>query len=403
MVRIIHRCCAPAGTRCLLVLLMCMLRSFPASAQDATGLPELNSLKPASAPAFILLGVAPSAIERPQTPSDIAFSFVNQSQSFSALPQNYAAEFAPYWLFPRPLVGWRSDTTRTPGESFARTATVSLATADIGTESAPVTGLAIGGSAYLLSGRMSTAAQQRFRQIEVYLARRDSLESALGAAQTVTLQAEYGTRIADAATRGDTQTVRLLSAELTSRVDALRLTAQQDSAYRRFVRENVVEEMQEATPRREGLFWGVAGGASWGYANAAWATGELRRVGLWTTLSYEGTPISGQTTFTPMAVIRLLAERGDSASSVVDAGGRFVLSSPTYSASLETVFRLPMEDEAGKNLYRVAGVLEYQVREDLWLTATFGRDYQSRDSGSLLAQLGVKFHVTEDRYEAPSR
>jgi hypothetical protein len=386
--------------RRLALVLACL--SSPAAAQGMEdGLPELNSLKPSSAPAFILLDVAPTAIERPQTPSDVAFSFVNQTQRFSTLPQNYAAEIAPFWLFPQPTLRWQDDVSRTLAQSFARTATLSFATAEVGTEDAPVAGLGAGVSVYLISGTMSPASQARMRQIEDYLARRDSVESELAKAQLASLQAEYGARIAAAAQAGNTALVTSLGSELAAKVEAARIAAQSDSVFARWEEDNPLEQLQEAMPQRVGLFWGVSGGAAWGYPDQVWERGRVRRVGVWSTLSYEGTPLTGSVMFTPVAVVRYLAQHGDSASSTVDAGTRLVLSAPTYSASVEGVVRLPMEDEDAENLYRIAGIFEYRVRPALWFTATFGRDYRSQASGSLLAQFGIKFHVTEDRYAPP--
>jgi hypothetical protein len=246
---------------------------------------------------------------------------------------------------------------------------------------------------------MSQAAQDRFVQIEDYLAERLRVENTIAAPALSELERRFGSRIADAASRQDMVTMRILTDSLTALRMEVEEAAREHAVYTDWITENSLDELQEATPRRVGLFWGVAGGVSWSYPNAVFESGHVHRVGLWTTLSYEGTPVKGQTTFTPMAVVRYLGQRGDSVSSVVDAGGRFVLSSPTYSASLETVLRLPMEEEGAQNLYRIAGIVEYQLREDLWLTSTFGRDYQSRNSGSLIAQLGLKFHVTEDRYK----
>lgn len=377
--------------------------ALPAAAQDEDdGLPELNSLKPSSAPAFILLGVSPTDIDRPQTPSDVAFSFINQTERFSTVPENYAAEFAPYWLFPQPNLRWQNDTTRTLGQSFQRTATLSFATAEVGTEDAPAAGLGFGASVYLLSGRMSPEAQARMRAIESYLGQRDSLESELAKAELATLQAEYGGRIAAAAAANNNDLVAALTRELNSRVVAAREAAQRDSVFQQWMEDNPLEQFQEAMPQRVGLFWGLAGGAAWGFPDQVWERGRVRRLGLWTTLSYEGTAVSNNVMFTPVAVVRLLSERGDSASTTVDAGGRFVLSGPTYSASVEGVLRLPMEQEGAENLYRIAGIFEYRIQPDLWFTATFGRDYRSEDSGSLLAQFGVKFNITEDRYTPPA-
>jgi hypothetical protein len=61
-------------------------------------------------------------------------------------------------------------------------------------------------------------------------------------------------------------------------------------------------------------------------------------------LSYEGPQLSEAVSFTPVAVVRLLSERGGSSMTTVDPGGRFVLSSVHYTASVEGVIRMPIEE-----------------------------------------------------------
>src|SRR5438477_12673520 len=60
---------------------------------------NLNLLRAPTSPGFILLNKQPSDIERPTTPTDFMVNFSNASSGFSALPQNYAIEVAPCWLF----------------------------------------------------------------------------------------------------------------------------------------------------------------------------------------------------------------------------------------------------------------------------------------------------------------
>src|SRR5690349_5976055 len=63
--------------------------------------PALDSLRTPPSPAFALLGVEPSAAERPTTPSDVAVTLVNSLRE-QTLPRNFAFEASPYWLTSRP-------------------------------------------------------------------------------------------------------------------------------------------------------------------------------------------------------------------------------------------------------------------------------------------------------------
>lgn len=69
-------------------------------AQDSNESTDLSNLKPASAPAFTILGINPEEIARPKTfkelETQMANSFTNNG-SF-VLPNNLALEFQPYWL-----------------------------------------------------------------------------------------------------------------------------------------------------------------------------------------------------------------------------------------------------------------------------------------------------------------
>jgi hypothetical protein len=69
--------------------------SISAAAQDAP-LPELDDLKAPASPAFVILDVAPSKVERPQALKPLVLSAITASDE--GFPKNYAVEFSPYWL-----------------------------------------------------------------------------------------------------------------------------------------------------------------------------------------------------------------------------------------------------------------------------------------------------------------
>ncbi|HXF48794.1 MAG TPA: hypothetical protein VNL73_05145 [Verrucomicrobiae bacterium] len=63
---------------------------------------SLNDLRTPPSPAFVLLGVEPSSIERPNTPKAFAASLLSAVNQSDFLPKNYALEIAPYWLYSHP-------------------------------------------------------------------------------------------------------------------------------------------------------------------------------------------------------------------------------------------------------------------------------------------------------------
>jgi hypothetical protein len=66
----------------------------------------LDQLRTPASPAFILIGVAPSAVERPTTPKALAATIVSAAAGVQSLPTNYAIEVAPYWLSSHPGLTW---------------------------------------------------------------------------------------------------------------------------------------------------------------------------------------------------------------------------------------------------------------------------------------------------------
>src|SRR5688572_30147173 len=132
-------------TRPILAILgALLLGGAAANAQGSDSLPNVASLRAPATPAFVLLGVSPSDVSRPQTPGDLALSFVNAASSATRLPEDLAREVCPYWLLPHARNPWQSDTTRSIAGSLARTFAVSVATAKSEDDAAPSTGLGIG-------------------------------------------------------------------------------------------------------------------------------------------------------------------------------------------------------------------------------------------------------------------
>jgi hypothetical protein len=81
-----------------LLLVTALLGAHPVWGQSASGTqPSLDDLKAPPSPAFVLLGVSPSKIERPQAVRPFVLSALS-ALATEGFPKNYAVEVAPYWL-----------------------------------------------------------------------------------------------------------------------------------------------------------------------------------------------------------------------------------------------------------------------------------------------------------------
>jgi hypothetical protein len=355
-------------------------------------LPAFNSLRTPASPAFVLLGVEPTSVERPNTPSELGVSVISSTNQLTSLPRNFALEASPFWLAPHPTLTWRDDATRTIGQSILRTATLSVATAPRGSGPSAVTGLSLGARMSLVSGQMSGESRARLEQLETQL-------GILAKSLTLIMQgprqqadSEFTAALKQSA--GDTAK---LGAAARRHEQAIALAAQaaaQDPRYAA-TKKQIDDEFQGVAVQREGLSVELAGGAVWDAPSQAFDSVRFRGWGAWLTPSYQGAQWS------IVGVGRYLAVDTTGGFNTVDFGGRLIHTGRSLAVSAEYVDRHFLGSGAPPHQYRLAGEIEYQVREGVWVTGTFGRGYDTKTPGSLLAQLGVSFDFNRRRYTLP--
>ena len=115
-----------------------------------TELPELDDLKAPSAPAFVLLGVSPTKVERPQAVKALVLSAVTASGD--GFPKNFAVEFTPYW-FGSPSLNFADYYRRNVLKDIPRHLSISVATTPLSTAPDSGTALALGFRTLPLPGR----------------------------------------------------------------------------------------------------------------------------------------------------------------------------------------------------------------------------------------------------------
>lgn len=105
----------------------------PASAEA----PPLEGLRATEAPAFSILGLSPTEIQKPSTPKEVAVSLAQFLDKEGALqiPDDLAVQVAPYWLFvAKPKESDKEDYSAfgvRGAKQLLRNATLSLATAGV--------------------------------------------------------------------------------------------------------------------------------------------------------------------------------------------------------------------------------------------------------------------------------
>jgi hypothetical protein len=325
-----------------------------------------------------VLGIEPSAVERPATPSDVAMSFINKfRQSRSTLPKDYAFEMSPYWLVGRPNVSWRSDVRRNLTQSIVRTTSLSIATAETGADVAPLTSLGLGVRTLLSSGKMTEATEQTLANLEQTL-------SETGAV-FLRLVGEAGLDALDVLLANGKVTV----ADYERQKQQIAALVLESDEYK-----NAMARAEDIAAKREGFFFEVAAGFVWDFAGGRWASRAFRKRGVWATPSYEFGAWS------LLGVLRYLDETETPSQDAFDWGGRAIYSSANYALSFEYVERSPVDQTPSvRRSNRLVGVAEYRVSRATWVIASFGKDrHKTGTDETLVAQLGLAFSFSKDRY-----
>ncbi len=335
--------------------------------------PSFNALRTPTSPAFTLLGIAPSSVERPNSPSSLALSLLSRTDSFSDLPKDFALEFSPYWLVSHRRLTWQSDNRRTVPESLARTLTVSGATAQTGTAAAPVTSLAVGARVAVLSGTLSKKTETALQELESRLGRQGTLALELLAPKLAPLEARLRAGTIDV-DEFDREKRRLLEEVL------------QSEAY---LKHPLLREAQSFAVDREGFLLEAAGAGSWEFPGNSWEQRRARQWGAWLTPSY----VRGR--WSLVAVGRYLSDESRD-EGALELGARGIYSRDEYAISLEYLHHEAYD--SGESGDRVVGVLEYEVGDGSWVVASFGKGRQADGGSGLVAQLGLTLNFSRERH-----
>ncbi len=301
---------------------------------------NLDELRTPASPVFVLLGVAPSAVERPSTPKALAATLLAASGDLQVFPKNYAIEVAPYWLSSHP--GLTYEQFHDPGlwQSLKQTLSVSLATS----RSSPV--LSDSGTAVGLGARTFVSSGYTDRKaLNALTAQLDTVQQA--------------------------QNLALLNHAPTAVRDSLAMR-----------NDRLTRQLQALVQDRLGYIVEAAAGLIAAYPLDAFANGRVSRTGVWLTQTYRLRHPQAD-----VLVVSRFIHDVSAARNLYDLGGRLVYSNRGLSISGEYVGRFG-SSQADKT-HRATGNLEYRWAEGKYITATFGRNFDEATGRTLIALIGV--------------
>lgn len=341
--------------------------------------PDFNKLKTPESPAFQIIGKSPSAVSRPTSPRGFAVSFLDNLRSqeeFSLIPRNFAVEANPYWWSSHPRLSFE-EYMAGGINSLYRTLTFSLATAD--------------------STIQGPSGDQSFRRVGV------GVRSLLYEGQETPACVDAILEAVKPFTERLAQIIAAtIVADPTLADDAERLQEINEAERQKLLAQNLAalskenrQKCTDAIADRQGFVMSIAGAAAFGFLEDPADTaaviptpqGDLNALAIWVTPSY----LSGS--FSVIGVIRARWNQlaADTTEFALDLGGRLIYSSGGYAASAEALYRRRDRGDESMNEYRLATIFDVRLSKDLWLTATFGKDFDQKEGSGLIALANLQW------------
>ena len=380
----------------------------PASAAEASveqavvrkgaELPDFDKVRTPDSPAFTLLDVSPTQIERPTTPKQLTAvmsKFVSDGNA--VVPKNLAVEFSPYGLLAAvPSVrdylarGWRREAIQNLTFSVATASATRDVTDDMGvTTTHTDSSLAIGARTHFkLTGKPVDGCSPDELTALIDIAKSEAVSNSPDGAALVRAA---GQDIAAAAQRrAPPAEIEALRTRLTADTLALKnkLVVSGDKIASLCIR--------EVASVHRGWLMEWAGATGFAFPDDIAKKGRYLRASLWTDIAYESDH------FSLVFLVRGLDDKASGKHDYLgDLGARGILAKDAYAVSLEAIWRHAFDRSdmsiAPSDTFRLALALDIHIWSTTWLTLAFGRDFASSDPGSLFSLANLKYGVGDPK------
>lgn len=316
-------------------------------------LPDYDAVRTPSSPAFTLLGISPTEIDRPNTPKAVAVSLGGFARNGGAI------EVAPYWLWSHETL--TLDQYRAGADQLLHNLSVSLGTnaveADATAGTAASTTLALGvRTSAIIAGRDDGCDAQvtKAREALKEAAKADAANAGLlKAAASIQDPTER-----DAAVKAVLDLVNAAAA-----ANPLWTEAKAAAAC-----------VQSGQIDARGLAIELAAATSVGFADSELDTAALSTSAAWASLAWR------QPGFSAIALTRLRRDRVSGGRQyVLVPGVRAVYAAGRVALSLEAILQKQLaRSEAVAELdvtYRGTAAVDVRVADATWFTLSFGKDF----------------------------
>lgn len=368
----------------VLLITICII-SVKANAQNEL---TLDNLEMPSSPAFILLDVAPTSIERPKTTKAFSTSILNSLNKNNGIPENYAIEFAPFWFFKHAKLNainyW----------GFKKTTR--------GNKPAPF-------------------SQARFGNLSFATVKSSNMIDSLGTTQELTnMSFGFRTTLIQIRNKTDVNKLVLLNLNHVSRISDIMSDGRLSKADifialekdKQLKESN--EEIKNVLSRKPVFAVDLAGATAWSFSDNNYNSIDVNRMGAWLTLNYAQTLQKKnekiKNDYLNIYVLARLMQDNNVlgnenkiiSSNVFDSGGKIEFELDRLSFSYEYLYRTNLSEKISDS-FRSSGLMKYRASDQLLVTGAFGRNFG--DGNNLITQIGITWglnskgqEVTLDKY-----
>ena len=358
------------------ILLFLLLASLASFGQNL----ELKDLNVPNSPAFTILDFSPKVIDKPGTAKTFTASIVNLVNQGSGIPKNFAMEVAPYWLFPNKLTVYKylgiDSSTGKQNNIFSNARNISLSVGSVYKDS--VKSLPFSANYFAIGIRINP--------IRI-------LRSKVPGATVTTVKAiaQKLTDINDTASRHCLTKLNATSA--TFNADLLKCMEKEViEITKKDLDLSKLEKRLEDILAIKPLFqMDVAGAGSMTFRDNSIDDNHHHRSGVWTTMELN-LPLTNTKDIEKMiknknylsiyGKARYIQEDSTTnyktftSHKLLDLGGRFEFEFDRFSISFESLHRINRTDEK-LNTNRNVGIIQYKLRDDLYITGSFGKNFGS--------------------------
>jgi hypothetical protein len=357
------------------------------------------------APAFTILGVEPTSIEEPTTPTDLLVSVRNSTGIFKNFPTDYALSFAPGWVFGGSKINYQSFASgKNVWQNIKQSSIFSLATRAVENEdSTSSTQIGIGIKFSIFRGSVDEEYDGlRQRRLSVYNSLSLLNEERIKLTKQIT-QADSTwvalDNLAKAEQKKNPVNVTILQALLDAR-DARsdQLMKDYESTLTHEI-ENIKYQASKIKFERSGFKLDLGLGLGYDFASQNWDNGKLFRYGIWLN-GGKVYQFKNKQSFVWLLTSRLLMfpnEEYKKENTILtannlryDFGGRLIYKLPNkLSVSTEALSRTVINNSAIPHTYRLTFNFDYQLLPNQVLTLSLGRDFDGTvtKDGNLIAAL----------------